>query len=123
MPKVFQFKTVIAILMSFVMTHIPEVASAEAAPRMISTQEVVDLMSREEAEAKVITQLDRKDIQVELKKFGVSSEDAKSRLASLSEIEVRQLASEMENAQYGGVIGILLAVVLVLLIVYLAKRV
>ena len=117
------FKTVIALFMSFLMTHIPEMASAEIAPKMISTQEVVEQMSRQQAEATINAQLDREDVQAELKKYGVSALDAKMRLASLSDSEVRQLASEMEEARYGGVIGILVVVVLVLLIIYLARRI
>jgi len=123
MPTIFKFRTIISLFMSLLMAHIPEMASAEIAPQMISTQEVVEQMSRQQAQATVIAQLDREEVQVELKKYGVSAADAKMRLASLSDSEIRQLATEMEGAQYGGVIGILLVVVLVLLIIYLARRI
>ncbi len=123
MPTIFKFRTILSLIMSLLMAHIPEMASAEIAPKMISTQEFVEQMSRQQAEAKVIAQLDREEVQVELKKYGVSAADAKMRLASLSDSEVRQLATEMEGAQYGGVLGILLVVVLVLLIIYLARRI
>ena len=44
-------------------------------------------------------------------------------MASLSDAEISDLASQMQQAQYGGITSILVVVVLVLLIIYLAKRI
>lgn len=62
-----------------------------------------------------------------LQALGLSESEIRSRLDKLSDAEVRQLASQLEALNPGGdggiIIGILVVAVLVLLIVYLVKRV
>lgn len=62
-----------------------------------------------------------------LQTLGLSESEIRSRLDKLSDSEVRQLASQLEALNPGGdggiVIGLLVVAVLVLLIVYLVKRV
>ncbi|MBX3021914.1 MAG: PA2779 family protein [Bdellovibrionales bacterium] len=114
----------VAIFMAFIMTNIPYLAWAETAKEMIPTAAVVEELSRAEAQAKVQEILSRTEVRSELLKRGVSVEEVNSRMASLSDSELRQLAGQMDAAMYGGdVVGILVVVLLVLLIIYLAKRI
>jgi hypothetical protein len=114
----------VAIFMAAVMTNIPYLAWAEAAPAMIPTSVVVDEMSATEARSKVQSFLNREDFKAELVKRGVRPEEVNARVAALSEQELRQLAAQMDKAQYGGDLGgILIIVVLVLLIIFLARRI
>lgn len=114
----------IAVFMAAIMTNIPYLAWAEAAPSMIPTSVVVEQMGAAEARAKVQSFLNREDFKSELIKRGVQPEEVNARIAALSEQELKQLATQMDKAQYGGDLGgILIIVVLVLLIIFLAKRI
>jgi hypothetical protein len=114
-----------AILLSVLLTNIPHLALAETVTaKMIPTTVVIGEMNRAEAQEKINNFLSRADVQKELMKHGISKSEAETRLASLSENEMKQLASQMDKAQAGGdLFGLLILVVLVLLIIYLAKRI
>lgn len=117
-------RTLVAVGMAALMTNIPHLAFAEAAKEMIPTSVVVEEMSRAQAQARVQEILNKSEIRSELIKRGVAPAEVNERLASLSDAELKQLATQMDQAMYGGdVVGILLVVVLVLLIIYLAKRI
>lgn len=122
LPK--SVRITVAVFMAAILTNIPYMAAAEAIPAMIPTSVVVEQMSMNEARAKVEAVVNREDVKSELIKRGVSPAEVNARIASLSEREMRQLASQMEAAQFGGdVTGILIVVVLVLLIIFLVRRV
>lgn len=115
-----------SVFLSFLMSNIPHVVWAEAAdqPQMIATESVVAEMNRAQAQEKVREFMAREDVQQELIKNGVSPQDAEIRLASLSDFELKRLAQQMDQARAGGdVVGVLVVVLLVLLVIYFAKRV
>ncbi|MGZ5280017.1 MAG: PA2779 family protein [Pseudobdellovibrionaceae bacterium] len=113
------FRNLCALTMALLLTHLPNVAFAES--KMISTSEVAERLSRGEAEAKVEGYLQRQEIRQGLLDRGISPDEVSHRLASLSDTELSQMATEMDRAQYGG--NILLTVLLVVLIIYLVKRI
>jgi hypothetical protein len=123
MPRFLRFSMVV--LLSVLMSHIPNaVASTAITEGMISTVDVVEGLSRVDLEAKVRAHLDREDLQRELAKYGVTADEIKTRLATLSNSELNRLADQMDQAQYGGdVVGILVIALLVILIIYFAKRI
>ena len=117
-------KSALILFMALLISNIPRIASAEIAKEMITTAEVVEVMTREQAEANVLAQIEREDVSSELKKLGITTEEVTNRMASLSDSELQDLSKQMNAAQYGGaIVGILVIVVLVLLIIFLAKRV
>ena len=117
-------KIILAAVLSLTISHFPEVAFGAIAEQMTSTMEVVDSLSRSQAEAKIQSYLDREDLQSELKKLGISPTEVTQRMASLSVAELNQLSAQMDQARYGGdVVGILFLVLIILLIIYLAKRI
>ena len=70
--------------------------------------------------------LESKVLRERLKEFGLTETEINARLSKLSDKQVHQFASRVQTINPGGdftVIGILLAVVLVLFIIYLVKRV
>ena len=117
----------IAIAMSVILTNIPYLAWADALENnegMIATTQVVEQMNRRETEQKVQEFLSRNEVRSEFTKRGVSPDEVSARIASLTDQELNQLSHQMDQARFGGdVVGILIVVVLVLLIIYLAKRV
>ncbi len=107
------------------MSHIPNVVMADemisARNEMISTNMVLANMSRAEAEQEVNAYLQKDEVRAQLLKQGVSADEVSSRLASLSEQEIRQLSGQIQKAQAGG--DILMAILIVVLIIFLIKRI
>ncbi len=106
-------------LMSLMMSNIPAVAFAEA--QMISTTTLVNDLTRAQTEQKLQEFLSRSDVRQKLVEKGLSPEEASLRLASLSETELRQLSNQVDQAHAGG--DILIAILVVVLIIFLIKRI
>ena len=68
--------------------------------------------------ARVLSVLERSDVQAQLQARGVSPADVKARVAALTDDEVAQLAGQIDAAPAGGtdVLGFILVVFIVLLI-------
>lgn len=125
MPRFNFFRLSLVVLLSVLMSHVPNAVAVEAITSgMITTSEAVDMLSRAELEAKVRAHLQRDDLRGELLKYGVSADEVSGRLASLSQSELNQLATQMDQSRYGGdVFGLLVVALLVVLIIYFAKRI
>ncbi len=108
----------VSVTMSLLLSNIPSVAFAEG---MISTSVVVAELNRVEEQKNVENFLQRNDVREELIKRGVAPDEVSSRLASLSTLELRQLSAQLDQARAGG--DILVTVLLVVLIIYLIKRI
>lgn len=106
------------------MLQLPKIVLAED-ETMIPTATVVDQLSRAEAESKVKDIVSTDEVRARLASYGITPQDVSGRLGALSDDELRQLTTQMEQARYGGdaVVGILVVVVLVLLVIFLAKRI
>jgi len=86
---------------------------------LISTEEVarsVAVESGESPHAQLMEMFDRADVQAQLEQHGVSSEQAKERVAALTDEEAAHMVQQIENAPAGGVIGAILLVFFVLLV-------
>lgn len=87
-----------------------------ASAGIVSTEALVT-SSRDADLASVRAQLNRDDVRAKLQELGVDAASVDARVASLSDSELRRLASEMENAPAGGdALAVIGAVFLVLLI-------
>lgn len=77
------------------------------------------------ADMKIIqTALESKVLRGRLKAMGLDDKETDGRLSKLSDQEIHQLASKIDAVHPGGfVVELLVVVVLVLLVIYLVKRV
>jgi len=88
-----------------------------------------NLSKREFEELKVRKALENKIVSQKLMQHGLSSKEAQEKIELMTDEEVHQLASLSDRLPAGGdggvgfVVGILVIAALVLLIIYLAKRV
>lgn len=105
--------------MAIIMSNIPAVAMADS--QMIPTSVVVDGMNRAQTERNIQDFLNRTDVREQLTKQGLSADEVSQRLANLNESEMRQLSGQIEKAQAGG--DILIAILVVVLIIFLIKRI
>ncbi len=127
LPKL--FRNICVFTLTALMSNLPHVAFAETKSpqrpqshnQMISTSQVADELSRTEAQQQVESYLEKPELRKALIERGISPDEVSYRLASLSDTELRQMATEMNNAQYGG--DILITVLIVVLIIFLVKRI
>ena len=111
-------------VLTLLLSHIPNVAVAEVAlqsGQMVPTSILVADLTRAQAQSRIQNYLDQKELRQNLADRGLSADEISTRLASLSDTEMKQLAQQMDQAQYGG--DILVAILLVVLIIYFAKRI
>ncbi len=113
-----KLRTLIAITMSVIMTNAPSLALAEG---MISTNVVVEQMTHSETEAKLDQFIQQDEVRAELTKQGLSVDEVRTRLASLSSRELQDLSNQMDQARAGG--SILVTILVVVLIIFIVKRI
>jgi hypothetical protein len=111
-------RNLVAVIMAFFMTNLPHVAFAES--HMIATSEAVREFDRAQTQARVQSYLQMNAVKKALAARGISPDEMNQRLASLSDQELRQMADQMDQARYGG--DILIAILIVVLIIFLIKR-
>lgn len=118
-------KAALRFFMAFVMSNVPNALMADtingSQAEMISASQVLEEITRAQAERNVRDYLEKTAVKNELLKNGISSDEAIARLSILSEQEIRQLSGQVNEARAGG--DILIAVLLVVLIIYFAKRI
>lgn len=118
-----RFRFVTGCVLSLSLSHLPQVAFAETVTqnKMISTTDVLEQFNRKAAQEKVANFLSQQDVQKKLVEQGLSADEAAQRIASLSDVELQNLSSQIDKAQYGG--DILFTILIVILIIYLVKRI
>ncbi len=119
-----KYRNVIIAVLSLCLSHLPNVAFAEVAmneaTQMVPTSVVVEEFNRQQTETKVLNFINKDDVQKKLVSQGLNADEAKMRVASLSNQELQSLSTQIDQAQYGG--DILVAILLVVLIIFLVKR-
>lgn len=112
-------RTALCLVLSFALVEVNFALHASAAS-MIPTNFAVSEVAREKNLAKVRGFLDRADVQAELVKRGVTAEEAKLRVAGLSDFELQRVAGNVDSAPAGAdVIVISLGTVLLVIIILL----
>lgn len=97
---------------------------ASLAPADIGAQAPASGAARADDMRTISAALESKALRGRLKSLGLDDKEVDSRLRQLSDAEVHQLATRLEAVRPGGVIvELLVVVVLVLLVLFLVKRV
>jgi hypothetical protein len=119
-----KIRTSLCILLSVIFFNINQplalAAQQENTLTIKSTMNLVNMIDRKAAEKELSTMLktqEARDI-IALNGFNIDQIDLK--LASLSDSEIQDLQSNMHQAKAG---GILVTIVLILLIIYLARKI
>lgn len=115
-------RNALLLVLSFALVEVSFSVNAHAG--MITTSEAVSDRARAENLSSVRNFLDRVEVQDELIKRGVTPEEAKQRLAGLSDFELQKVAGNIENAPAGAdvIVISLTTVLLVILILLLIDR-
>ena len=115
-----RFKKHISCLMTFMMVlMVVPFQSVYAA--MVGTETLLTNELAEDARIKILVFLERQDVQATMVARGVDPLEAKARVGSLSDAEIRQIADKIDQLPAGGstvgiVVGAILLVFFVLLI-------
>jgi hypothetical protein len=85
---------------------------------IISTEQVVSATAAQENRAKITAAFDRADVQAEMQKMGITPEEAKARVASLTDAETASIAHRVDAIPAGGdgIVGGLIFIFVLLLI-------
>lgn len=112
-----RLKQLLAFVLILSFTSITLAQPAQAS--LISTEEVARSVALENGDSPHATLLDmfeRDEVRAQLEYHGVSNEEAKARIAALTDEEAAHFVSQIEDAPAGGIIGAILLVFFVLLI-------
>jgi len=82
---------------------------------MIGSEQAMVSSATAERE-RVLSFLERSDVAAKLETFGIMAQDARVRVAAMSDNEVAGLAKNIDEAPAGGIIGAILLILLVLLV-------
>ncbi len=85
---------------------------------IISTEQVVSASAAQQNRARIAATFDRADVQVELQKMGVTPDEAKARVAALSDAETASIAHRVDAMPAGGdgIVGGLIFIFVLLLV-------
>jgi hypothetical protein len=85
---------------------------------IISTEQVVSATAAQENRAKINAAFDRADVQAEMQKMGITPEEARARVASLTDAETASIAHRVDAIPAGGdgIVGGLIFIFVLLLI-------
>lgn len=97
----------------------------KAKAEMIDTATIVTIAKQENDRARVMAFLDRQDVQLAMEQQGVVADEARQRVAALSDSEIMQIARAMDQLPAGGdgigvVIGAAVLIFVILLITDIA---
>jgi hypothetical protein len=85
---------------------------------MISTEQVVSAVAAEQNRQKVSAAFSRADVQAELQKMGINTDDAKARVAAMTDAETASVAQQVDSLPAGGdgILGTLVFIFVLLLV-------
>lgn len=118
-------KTTTVLTMAVIFSNAPQVAMAEVVHmmqnQMISTSSLIEELTRDQARENISEFLNHAEVEKQLLARGLTKEEVASRLAALSKSELNLIATQIDQAKAGG--NILITVLVVVLIIFLIKRI
>lgn len=85
---------------------------------IISTEQVVSVAAAQQNRAKIAATFERADVQAELQKMGITTEEAQARVAALTDAETASIAHRVDSIPAGGdgIVGALIFIFVLLLV-------
>lgn len=109
------FKKILAHTLITALVFLGFTQSVQAA--MISTEQVVSVAAAQQNRAKIAATIARPDVQAELQKMGISTDEAQARVAALTDAETVSIAHRVDSLPAGGdVVGALIFIFVLLLV-------
>ena len=85
---------------------------------MISTEQVVTAAAAQQNRAKVAASFERAEVQAELQRMGINTDDARARVAAMTDAEAASIATQVDSLPAGadGLVGTLVFIFVLLLV-------
>ena len=85
---------------------------------MITTEQVVTAAAAQQNRAKVAASFERADVQAELQRMGINTDEARARVAAMTDAETASIAQQVDSLPAGadGVLGTLVFIFVLLLV-------
>lgn len=85
---------------------------------IVGTEQVVTAVAAEQNRAKVAATFERADVQAELQKMGISADEARARVAAMSDAEAASVANKIDSLPAGGdgIVGTIVFLFVLLLV-------
>jgi len=120
MYSLIQKRKIVAILVIVSFSTL-SIFSAPVHAKMINTDEILKQSQHDLSRKRINTFLDRSEVQKYLVAWGVSPEEAKARIDSLTDEEIESIASGIDNLPAGGdglgtIVGAALLIFVILLV-------
>ncbi|KAI5913139.1 PA2779 family protein [Thauera sp. 2A1] len=112
-----KFKRLLSVLLIVSFSGVSMVQNVQAA--MVSTEQVAQAAAVQQAgdsHARLNDMLARTEVQAELQRYGLTEDQARERIAALTDEEAAALVKQVDDAPAGGIIGAILLVFFVLLL-------
>ncbi len=112
-----KFKRLLSVLLIVSFSGVSMVQNVQAA--MVSTEQVAQAAALQQAgdsHARLNDMLARTEVQAELQRYGLTEDQARERIAALTDEEAAALVKQVDDAPAGGIIGAILLVFFVLLL-------
>lgn len=112
-----KFKRLLSALLIVSFSGVSMVQSVQAA--MVSTEQVAQAAAVQQAgdsHERLNDMLARTEVQAELQRYGLTEDQARERIAALTDEEAAALVKQVDDAPAGGIIGAILLVFFVLLL-------
>jgi hypothetical protein len=90
---------------------------------LVDTEAAVNSVRGSDARARLHQYLARGDVQAALRAQGIDPQEAEARVASLTDAEIDQLASRLDELPAGGVLGFVILVLVIVLLVFVILKV
>ncbi len=103
-----------ALITSFMFVGFAQTAQAS----IITTEQVVAVANAEQNRAKVMSTFTRADVQAELQKMGIDTDEAKARVAAMTDAETAAIANKIDTLPAGGdgILGTIVFIFVLLLV-------
>jgi hypothetical protein len=95
--------------------------AAQAA--LVDTEAAMDSARGNDARARLHQYLSRAEVQTVLRAQGIDPVEAETRVSSLTDAEIAQIADRLDELPAGGVLGFVILVLVVVLLVFLILKV
>lgn len=95
--------------------------AAQAA--LVDTEAAMDSARGNDARARLHQYLSRAEVQTALRAQGIDPVEAETRVSSLTDAEIAQIADRLDELPAGGVLGFVILVLVVVLLVFLILKV
>ena len=85
---------------------------------IISTEQVVTAAAAQQNREKIAATFERADVQAELQKMGINTEEAQARVAALTDAETASIAHQVDSLPAGGegIVGAIVFIFVLLLV-------